>query len=295
MQKIGDGIAIIQGTAETGNALKFRQNNQFYYLTGVEVPRAILLVDGRVKQSMLFLPPRDERKERSEGPVLVPGPDAVRLTGMDAVEARDAFEQALKAAASVKRTAYLPLQAGGARRRVGQRPARAVERVRVGSVGRRQAARNALPRKGRGRGAALDVQDLDPLVDALRFIKSPREIALIRESTRIAGLAMMEAMRSAKAGMYRVRDRGDRRLHLQGAQRAGRGVLRARRRGQEQRAIRTITRRRRRRRTATWFSSTTRPTTSTTRRTSRESSRSTASSRPISASCTASTSSCTRR
>jgi Xaa-Pro aminopeptidase len=73
MQEIGDGIAIIQGTAETGNALKFRQSNQFYYLTGVEVPRAILLVNGRVKRSMLFLPPRDERKERSEGPVLVPG------------------------------------------------------------------------------------------------------------------------------------------------------------------------------------------------------------------------------
>ena len=154
MQKIGDGIAIIQGTAETGNALKFRQNNQFYYLTGVEVPRAILLVDGRVKRSMLFLPPRDERKERSEGPVLVPGPDAVRLTGVDAVEARDAFEQALKAAASVDADRLLAAQAGGARRRVGQRPARAVERVRIGSVGWRQAARNALPGKGQSDGAS---------------------------------------------------------------------------------------------------------------------------------------------
>src|SRR5262245_48824920 len=95
MEKIGDGIAIIQGTAETGNALKFRQNNQFYYLTGVEVPRAILLVDGRSKRSTLFLPPRDERKERSEGPVLTPGPEAVQLTGMDAVEVRDAFDASL--------------------------------------------------------------------------------------------------------------------------------------------------------------------------------------------------------
>ena len=68
MQKIGDGLAIIQGTAETGNSLKFRQNNQFFYLTGVEVPRAILLVDGKTKKSMLFVPARDERKERSEGP-----------------------------------------------------------------------------------------------------------------------------------------------------------------------------------------------------------------------------------
>jgi len=48
----------------------------------------------------------------------------------------------------------------------------------------------------------LEVEDLDPMIDALRFIKSPAEIGLIRESTRIAGLAMMEAMRSARTGMY---------------------------------------------------------------------------------------------
>jgi Xaa-Pro aminopeptidase len=202
MQKIGDGIAIIQGTAETGNALKFRQSNQFYYLTGIEVPRAILLVDGRVKRSMLFLPPRDERKERSEGPVLVPGAEAVRLTGMDTVDARDAFEQALKAAASVRRTAYLPFRPevlGGAS---------------VSDPRERWNASASDPWDGgkpretlflekvRAAAPLLDVQDLDPLIDALRFIKSPREIALIRESTRIAGLAMLEAMRSSKAGMF---------------------------------------------------------------------------------------------
>ena len=82
--KIGDGVAIIQGTTETGNAQKFRQNNQFYYLTGVEVPRAILLIDGKTKRSTLFLPPRNERTERSEGPILTPGPEAVQLTGIEA-------------------------------------------------------------------------------------------------------------------------------------------------------------------------------------------------------------------
>src|SRR5215213_6792670 len=106
MEKIGDGVAIIQGTTETGNSLKFRQNNQFYYLTGVEVPRAILLIDGKTKKSALFLPPRNEGRERSEGPILSPGPDAVGLTGIDSVENRDAFDGALKAAGSVARKGY---------------------------------------------------------------------------------------------------------------------------------------------------------------------------------------------
>jgi Xaa-Pro aminopeptidase len=202
IEKIGDGLAIIQGTAETGNALKFRQNNQFYYLTGVEVPRAILLVDGRTRRSMLFLPPRDERKERSEGPVLTPGAEAVRLTGIESVEVRDAFDAALKSVGTGSRAAYMPFRPevlGGAS---------------VSDPRARWAASAADPWDGgksretlfiekvRAAAPGVDIKDLDPLIDALRFIKSPREIGLIRESTRIAGLAMMEAMRSARPGMF---------------------------------------------------------------------------------------------
>ena len=51
-------------------------------------------------------------------------------------------------------------------------------------------------------GVQPDVKDLDPIVDALRVLKSPREIAVIREATRIAGLGIMEAMRDARPGMF---------------------------------------------------------------------------------------------
>lgn len=202
MQKIGDGVAIIQGTAETGNALKFRQSNQFYYLTGVEVPRAILLIDGLSKRSMLFLPPRNERTERSEGPVLVPGAEAVGLTGMDTVEPRDAFEAALVSASTTKRAAYMPFRPevlGGASVSDprGKWTASASDPWDGGKP-----RETLFIEKVRAKAPSLDVQDLDPLIDALRFIKSPREVALIRESTRIAGLAMAEAMRSARTGMY---------------------------------------------------------------------------------------------
>ena len=47
-----------------------------------------------------------------------------------------------------------------------------------------------------------DIKDLDPILDRLRDIKSPREIALIREATHMTGLAIMEAMRDAKPGMF---------------------------------------------------------------------------------------------
>src|SRR4029077_10027251 len=47
-----------------------------------------------------------------------------------------------------------------------------------------------------------EVKNLDPIVNALRAVKSAREIAIIREATRIAGLGIMEAMRDARPGMY---------------------------------------------------------------------------------------------
>ncbi len=46
------------------------------------------------------------------------------------------------------------------------------------------------------------IKDLDPIIDAMRFIKSPREIALMREVTRITGLGIMEAMREAAPGRF---------------------------------------------------------------------------------------------
>jgi Xaa-Pro aminopeptidase len=202
LEKIGDGVAIIQGTAETGNAKKFRQNNQFYYLTGVEVPRAILIMDGKTKRSTLFLPPRNERTERSEGPILTPGPEAVQLTGIDAVEVRDTFESALKSVAASPRTVFMPARPevlGGASVSDprGLWNASAADPWDGG-----KSREERFVEKVRAAAPALEIKDLDPLIDALRFYKSPREIALIRESARIAGVTMMEAMRSARPGMY---------------------------------------------------------------------------------------------
>ena len=164
--KIGDGVAIIQGTAETGNAKKFRQNNQFYYLTGVEVPRAMLIMDGKTKRSTLFLPPRNERAERSEGPILTPGPEAVQLTGIEAVEVRDAFETALKSVAVSPRTAYMPARPevlGGASVSDprGLWNASAADPWDGG-----KSRETRFIDKVRAAAPSLDVKDLDPLIDA---------------------------------------------------------------------------------------------------------------------------------
>jgi Xaa-Pro aminopeptidase len=198
MEQIGDGVVVMQGTPELDTYLKFRQSNQFFYLTGVEVPRAILVIDGRAKATTLYLPPVDSGMVRSEGPMLGPGAETERLTGIERVLPRDAFlEAAPKLAGRTVFTTFRS-EALGAAGKGGSR-----DRARAADPWDRQPSREKVfMNKLAEQAAGVQFRSVDSILDPLRMIKSPREIALIRESTRLAGLAMMEAMRSAEPGMY---------------------------------------------------------------------------------------------
>jgi len=201
MDAIGrDGVAVLQGATELPSYLRFRQNNQVYYLTGVEVPRAIVVLDGRARTTTLFLPPRDERRERSEGPILVPGEEAQRLTGIEAVLPRDGFAAALDAFTRDGRTIYTPHRPES----LGAYTPDSVERHRQltkadpwdGTTSREEAFVSRL----KSSAPQLRVEDLDPILDRMRLVKSPREIAMIREATRVASLGILEGMKAAHPG-----------------------------------------------------------------------------------------------
>jgi Xaa-Pro aminopeptidase len=200
MEKIGDAVVVLQGATETSSYEKFRQSNQFFYLTGVEVPRAILVIDGRAKSSFLYIAPRDERMERSEGPVLVPGDDAVKLTGIERVLARDEFANVVKGLPG--RIVYTTFR--GETRGAGTPDREAAHRAaRKADPWDNEPAREEwFMSRLREKAPGIQFKDLDPILDAMRMIKSEREIALIRTSTRIAAEGLMEAMRSAEPGMY---------------------------------------------------------------------------------------------
>src|SRR5215510_5109116 len=55
IEKIGDGVAIVLGTPGPPGEMPFRQNSQFFYLTGVAEPRASVIVDGRAKKTTVYL------------------------------------------------------------------------------------------------------------------------------------------------------------------------------------------------------------------------------------------------
>ena len=202
MQKIGDGVAILQGTTERPGEQPLRQANQFFYVSGVVEPRAILLIDGKTKESTLFLNPRNERREKMMfGPGLSPGDEAVRITGIEAVRARDDFQKVVAALAEQGRTLYTPFRPevlGSASSSDTVSLARA---TRNDPWDGRESREEAFRAHLEAASPHSRIEDLDPILDELRGTKSPREIAIIREATRIAGLAIVEAMRHARPGM----------------------------------------------------------------------------------------------
>ncbi|HCD87745.1 MAG TPA: peptidase M24, partial [Algoriphagus sp.] len=48
----------------------------------------------------------------------------------------------------------------------------------------------------------FEIKDLTPILDQMRLIKSEEEIAVIRKATQIAGLGIIEAMKSTQPGVY---------------------------------------------------------------------------------------------
>ena len=208
---IGDGVAVLEGATEYPAYVRFRQNDQFFYLTGVEVPRALVLLDGKTRQTTLFVAPRNERLERSEGPVLVPGDEAATLTGIDRVAARDDFDAAFKAAAAAGRAVYAPFRAESLGAATPQAAAMNAQATLNDPWDGRPSRNEQFVTKLKAAVPGLEARDLDPILDGLRLIKSPREIALIREATRLAGLGLMEGIRNARPGMreYEVESMAD--------------------------------------------------------------------------------------
>ena len=201
-----NGLALLQGEPSPKGYTRFRQSNEFYYLSGVEVPHAYLLLVGSRRQALLYLPHRNEARERSEGKLLA-AEDAetvVKLTGVDAVYSLETLGEHLAiyarggGQALTLHTPFQPAEAAVMSRDLAIRAVADAAADPWDGAGSREGRFIA---QLRGRFPQLEIKDLSPVLDRLRLIKSPREIALIRKATRLSGLALVEAMRSTEPGL----------------------------------------------------------------------------------------------
>jgi Xaa-Pro aminopeptidase len=212
-------VAVVQGMAQTEGFTLPRQHNSFYYLSGIETPGAYLLLDGRNRKVTVYLPARNPRLEAAEGRVLsaedielvkrISGADDVKpvreMAGTNWPLVATAPPGAPTAGGGVRGPSpavifaeFSPAENQGQSR--GELVAAETSRVDDfwdGSGSRQRRFVELL----RARHPRAEVFNLNPILDEMRSVKSPREIAMVRRASQIAGLGLMEAMRSTEAGV----------------------------------------------------------------------------------------------
>jgi Xaa-Pro aminopeptidase len=200
-----EAAALVQGGPMVRGFSLPRQTNEFYYLCGVETPHSYLYLDGRTRRVTLFLPPRNPRLERSEGRVLsASDAELVRsLVGVDEVLSTDVLrgEGLASLPGGLPPVLHTPYQPGEGwteqRHEIQQANAALAQDPLDGRIPREGQLLQLL----RARHPRCTVQDLTPVLDALRAVKSPREVALIRRASQLAGQGILEAMRGTRPGL----------------------------------------------------------------------------------------------
>ena len=187
MDKLGDTIAIIPaGQEQIRNddvEHAFRQNSDFFFLTGFSEPEAIAVFDPGhdTEQYTLFVRPRDPEMEAWNGRRAgVEG--AVEDFDADAAFTLEEFDEWLRKRLRGRSAAAFALG--------GPSESRVLKAL--------AAARGTSERLG----VAVPDRIIDPrtILHEMRLIKSPEEIEALREACRISAIAHTEAMRFTRPG-----------------------------------------------------------------------------------------------
>jgi len=199
-------IAVVQGAPSPAGYTRFRQSNEFYYLSGIEVPHAYLLLDGGSRRALLYLPHRNAGRERGEGRMLSAedAEEVQRLSGIDDVYGTDLLAEHLAryARGGLMRTLLTPFSPAEGSAMSRDLAVRVIGDYAADPFDGRGSREGQFIQSIQSRFPQFVVNDFTPTLDQLRLIKSPREIALIEKATRLSGLGLLEAMRSTTPGIY---------------------------------------------------------------------------------------------
>jgi len=203
MENASDGMIILFGETMPLPGAHFHQGNDFYYLTGVEDPGAVLLLVPKTKESYLFLPQQTPREELMGGANLLKDAKAKEKTGLTEIYQVSFFDEYIgRNLSRTGMTLHLRLS-----------PADTIDNARSETLifTARQARLhyndqisldNHRILKLKERFPAAEFKDITSFIDALRVIKSPEEIEVMRRNGRISAEGVRQAMLATRPGGY---------------------------------------------------------------------------------------------
>ncbi|MFQ5721487.1 MAG: aminopeptidase P N-terminal domain-containing protein [Candidatus Aminicenantales bacterium] len=201
MSHISEGVAIFLGAYPPSNDTQFHQNNTLMYLCGVEIPGAILAIDGQRKESILFFS-IDEKEAEGEGIPLEIVRHPEKVTGLERALPLEQFPRYLSRWCNQKRTIYTMFYPEELMRDNTREKYNAIQRTMVLNLFDQRLTRELqFVRQVKNKFPKAEVKDISPVIWDLRKYKSPLEIAVLREAGKIGVKAHRAVIQSTTPGI----------------------------------------------------------------------------------------------
>ena len=196
-------IILFAAPSHTNPASHFRQDNDFYYFTGCEDADAILVMMPASKDTLLFVPEKSAGEKSFEGPNSLDDPTAKDRLKVRSIMPLSSFDEFLARFASRPNpTFYLRLSPGDtvseARYESALFQARRARNPYNAQLSLDQFRADRLRRLY----PTARLEDVTPLIDSLRMIKSAEEIAVLRRNGQISAEAVKRAMLATRPAAY---------------------------------------------------------------------------------------------
>jgi Xaa-Pro aminopeptidase len=219
MAELGQDALLILRSAPSRNFSRdvdyeYRQDSNFYYLTGIDQPDAslVLMPGNASRKEILFVAPSDPVKEAWEGHILTHG-EAREMSGIDTVQPNSEFEPFVAAMLSGRSYRLDPGWIAGPGSALKEFAAffaaRSKQQARVALVlepiadlSRAVPSSVEFANRLRERFFGFSIVDATDLIARQRQIKTTYERRLIEQSAQISSAAHLAAMRAARPGAY---------------------------------------------------------------------------------------------
>lgn len=207
-RQVKTGWVLLFARNEIPEATHYREDNDFYYFTGLQDPGAVMALDAEKGTTYIFEPQQLGRTAKVYGPNLLSLPETERaalgyptvlpITQLDQMISFLVAPNGAKPEADLWVRLNFPDKADGARPEVGRDNSWKFTHPYHEPVPDNLAANYLLAQ----RYPMAHLRDVTPMIDAMRNIKLPEEIEVLRRIGKISAEGDMDAIAHAKPGMY---------------------------------------------------------------------------------------------
>ncbi len=202
-KQLKTGYFILFARKSLPEAVHYREDNDFFYFTGLSDPGAVLVLDVVKGNTLIFEPEQAPRTKQVYGANLLSLPEEQRKKlGFDAVLPLGTLDRAFAWTLGKETDLWLRLtfadKADGARSETGGDYSEEYSHP----YGDPTPGDRAAIRKLAERYPAAHQRDATPFIDAMRNIKTPQEIAVLRRNGALSAEGIKQGIAHARPGMY---------------------------------------------------------------------------------------------